>query len=201
MRLTIFVLFAVLAGFAEELRIPPVSAYSQESVATWSRNRLRRLMELKGVAEGDESVRCQNWNLPEAFMITNGVMTFCVTNSARSLSRPSVRKFCVDRGETALGEIHVSPHAKSARELPFWDYLMVSIPLENLASKLMVTNVVGEGEVMNVFVRKNSKDRNEYYVYKNICIDIAALTNSLEIALGILNAGLPPSERIAVTNE
>ena len=179
---------------ADELRmsiLPP-----PETKEDWMHQRSRHLMMLMGVPPGDVSAVCTNW-----FMSTNiclsGISYFVNHNGDKSFEIYQATNL---QQRVAHGWCYGFKDGRSARVEGFLTFLqVVSRGQIGTAMGLSVNNIDSATNMMFLCSKEGISPACEVLIYKNIVLRMCAPTNALEFAAEIINAGLPESERIVIT--
>ena len=177
--------------------LPSITYMTPESTMQRARDRGYRLMSLKGIPDGDETLVCTNWVCPTSIVVN--AQQYLVEAFSWS-SVPNYRSFRVmttndPPTRVAYGDIDVGLNEKVARQLAFGNCAITSLSLSDYASRLIVRGLDSSTNALVIINRLHPSDKCDI-VYKNIIFTTRAPTNAFEFALEIINAGLPEEERI-----
>lgn len=174
------------------IRIPP----PPEPREDWSHQRSRHLMMLMGVPPGDESAVCTNWFRPTNICL-NGT-SYAVNHNGENSFEIYLASNVQQR--VAYGWCYTFNNGKAARVEGFLTYLQaVHQGQIEAAMGLSVHNIDAATNMMFLCSQNGFPRTCEVLIYKNIVLRICAPTNVVAFAAEIINAGLPESERIEVT--
>ncbi len=162
----------------------------------WMHQRSRHLMMLMGVPPGDESAVCTNWFRP-----TN----ICLNETSYAVNHNGDNSFEIYlasnmQQRVAHGWCYTFNNGKAARVEGFLTYLQaVGRGQIETAMALSVNNIDAATNMMFLCSKNEFPRTCEVLIYKNIVLRMCAPTNVVAFAAEIINAGLPESERIEVT--
>ena len=189
---------SAVAKSAEELLIREIVRYpTKEEMRADNLNRGKQLMELKDIPDGDETLVCTNWVCPTSIVV-NAEQYLVETNKCLSLTCFNVLTTNESPVKVASGDIEIQSDGKAARCTAFAHRAQTSLYLPDYARGVDV-QVIGSASNM-LFVSYRSlrpgKMQNGHLAYKNITLEVNALTNAVDFAVAIINAGLPEADRI-----
>ena len=156
----------------------------------------KRLMDLKGIPDGDETLVCTNWVCPTSIVV-NATQYLVETNMWPHLGYATFKVMTTNMPsvKVANGNIEMSTDGKMARQMTFANCATTSLHLSDYAPRVIVRVLDPSTNAMAITYVKHPFDKCRL-VYKNIRITTYSLTNALEIAMSLINEGLPEEERI-----
>ena len=156
----------------------------------------KRLMDLKGIPDGDETLVCTNWFCPTSIVV-NADQYLVETNMWPHLGYATFKVMTTNMPsvKVANGNIEMSTDGKRARQMTFANCATTSLHLSDYAPRVFVRVLDPSTNAMAITYVKHPFDKCRL-VYKNMRFTTYALTNALDFATAIVNEGLPEEERI-----
>ena len=153
----------------------------------------RELMALKGLTNVVGAVNCSSWNFPTSIVCRGAPYRIMGDNSTGDYSIKS-----------NLGEPFVEAHGEVVRVSRNVDALALGfgrLALSNLGVYGIATGtrLLNPNSNTNAFYMTSVAHRDDdvsVLIWRNVYLTISGPTNKMELAVSLLNAGLPESERL-----
>ena len=183
--------------------LPPITYMTDGLMRQEARQRGHKLMELKGVPDGDATLVCTNWICPTSIVVNatrydvstnlwNGRIEFAIATT----DQPSVK--------IATGDVGMEDNGQEARLSAFVGASATSMPLYVYAQGVLVMPVDSATNMMFLTYADCTPDDRSQLIYKNIHIqyDVTSVaansiaTNALAFTAALINEGLPAEDRV-----
>ena len=181
---------------ARSLDTPPLL----EEGESYDHQRGRHLMALMGVPHGEEMAICSNWTMPTNIVVGGTSYTFTTDDSSyfHVVASTNAMK------SLAKGYLERCPNGREARIHAFAQrmFLISGGTTVSHALSLSVRNLDSSTNMMFLCSTRGIPDIRDVLIYNNLVLHMCAETNTVNaaaFAAEIINAGLPESERIVVT--
>ena len=153
----------------------------------------RQLMTLLEIPYAVSPVNMLSWNSPTSIMMN--AQRFVVDIDSKDGDYKIVSSTNSNE-RIAYGSVCVMNNGADARLGAFAWVANCSVPVEGMASYVKMQTVDVHTNVFYLTYSIQSPRTPVYYVHKNVCLEVHAATNRLEIANALMNAGLPENERV-----
>ena len=186
--------------------LPPVTNMTPEMERYELRQRAHRLMELTGTPDGDATLVCTNWVCPTSIVV-NAVRYDVVTNWLDDILEFDIITTNQSPERIATGIVRRKENGQEARLSAFASRSHTSMTLQTFAQGICVHAIGSATNMMFVGETYYEPDSRQHLVYKNLHVRYEVVhnatnsvaTNALIFTSEIINAGLPESDRIVVT--
>ena len=196
--------------------IPGLETVRQVSLEDFWAEHIQELMSLLGVGDGSTNDVCRSWEAPGEISVgqdrydvriaNGGGFTVTLSGASNEAARCYVVQYANARSARRmefggwLGWKVVTPVSDPNRKP--WEVQSRLCPSSSgrsdprsAARFTVVVNVDSATNALYV-TSKDGLEKFDALVYKNLVLSISAPTNALEIAVALMNAGLPEDERI-----
>ncbi len=153
------------------------------------------LMSLVGIANDATKKVVSSWTMPTSVVVTATSYQIVPDN----VTTNSFEVFSVNSTSNCLfwGRVEIMSNAMVARKTAFASLADCSIAVADLAEYTVVTPIGSATNMLCVSYSKIDSETASYLVTRNVIMRFGGLvSNRLDFATALLNAGLPENERV-----
>lgn len=171
----------------------PQPPFPSGTLARWEAFRInngRKLMQLMNVSDGDESLRYTDWAFPTSIVV-NAVMYHVETGLVNTFDIVLADN-C--HSNVADGYVQIKESERDARLSAFAEMGSGSIAITQYRNPYVFSSPLTG--LWRLGLTNHVERTHEAFVSRNVTIVLWAVTNGIDFATALLNAGLPEAERI-----
>lgn len=176
--------------------LPKITYPTKQQIYERFLNDGKKLMDIKGIPDGSETLVCTNWVCPTSIVV-NAVRYNLVTDEWMGVISADIMTTDSMVSKRAHVQIELESNALEARRSVFAAFVQSdALRPTDFAPYIFVHNLDPMTNMMAVFKTLNGVTNNLFVAYKNLTVFSEAPSNAFDFAAEIINAGLPEEERI-----
>ena len=154
--------------------------------------RASRLMAAKNIPDGDMYCSCTNWHFPTS--ISLGDVNYLVKGD---LCKGRFRVYHPNEQNVPVVQGYVM-RMRNGQIARLFSFLVMSennLPIDDFAPTVSVQSLGDATNMLYVSSSLHDSNQDDVLICKNLYMRISGVTNKLDFATAIMNAGLPENER------